>query len=67
MPEIAKILRFLAPLVAAILVGNWFLAEVKKARSTNQPWYRPYLSTPGLLIILSAILIPIILWIIRKG
>jgi len=66
-PEITKILRFLAPLVAAILVGNWFLSEVKKARATNQPWYRPYLSTPGLLIILAAILIPIILWIIKKG
>ena len=67
MPEITKILRFLAPLVAAILVGNWFLSEVKKERATNQPWYRPYLSTPGLLIILAAILIPIILWIIKKG
>jgi len=65
-PEITKILRFLAPLVAAVLVGNWFLSEVKKARATNQPWYRPYLSTPGLLIILAAILIPIILWIIKK-
>ena len=67
MPEITKILRFLAPLVAAILVGNWFLSEVKKARATNQPWYRPYVSPPGLLIILAAILIPIILWIIKKG
>ena len=66
MPEITKILRFLAPLVAAILVGNWFLSEVKKARATNQPWYRPYLSTPGLLIIVAAILIPIILWIIKN-
>jgi hypothetical protein len=66
-PEITKILRFLAPLVAAILVGNWFLSEVKKARATNQPWYRPYLSTPGLLIILAAILIPIFLWVIKKG
>ncbi len=67
MPEITKILRFLAPLVAAILVGNWFLSEVKKARATNQPWYRPYLSTPGILIILAAILIPIFLWVIKKG
>jgi hypothetical protein len=66
-PEITKILRFLAPLVAAILVGNWFLSEVKKARATNQPWYRPYLSTPGILIILAAILIPIFLWVIKKG
>ena len=65
MPEITKILRFLAPLVAAILVGNWFLSEIKKARSTNQPWYRPYVSLPGLLVIL-AILLPILVWIIKK-
>jgi hypothetical protein len=66
-PEIAKILKFIAPLVAAMLVGNWFLSEIKKARATNQPWYRPYVSPPGLLIILAAILIPIILWSIRNG
>jgi len=65
-PEIVKILKLIAPLVAAILVGNWFLSEVKKARATNQPRYRPYLSTPGILIILAAILIPIIMWIIKK-
>ncbi len=66
MPDWVKILRFIAPLVAAIMVGNWFLSEVKKARARNLPWYRPYLSTPGILIILAAILIPIILWIIKK-
>ena len=67
MQEIAKIIKFIAPLIAAVLVGNWFLSEVKKAKAANQPWYRPYLSTPGLMIILAAILIPIILWIIKKG
>ena len=67
MPEFVKILRFIAPLVAAMLVGNWFLSEIKKARATNQPWYRPYVSPPGLLIILATILIPIILWSIRNG
>ena len=66
MPEIVKILKLIAPLVAAILVGNWFLSEVKKARAGRQPWYRPYVSPPGLLIILAAILIPIIMWIIKK-
>ena len=66
MPEFVKILRFIAPLVAAMLVGNWFLSEIKKARATNQPWYRPYVSIPGLLIIIAAILIPILLWTIKK-
>ena len=66
MPEIEKIIKIIAPLIAAILVGNWFLSEVRKAKAANQPWYRPYLSPPGLLII-AAFLIPIILWIIKKG
>jgi hypothetical protein len=64
-PDFVTILKMLAPLVAAILVGNWFLSEVKKARAANQPRYRAYISPPGLLIIL-VILIPIILWIINK-
>jgi hypothetical protein len=62
---ITTIVKIIAPLVAAILLGNWFMSEVKKARFKGAPWYQPYLSVPGLLIIL-AILIPVILWIIRK-
>jgi hypothetical protein len=52
-------------LVAALLIGNWFLAEVKKARLNGKPWYQPYLSIPGLLIIL-ALILPIIVWITNK-
>ena len=62
---LTTIVRIIAPLVAAIFLGNWFLSEVKKARFKGAPWYQPYLSIPGLLIIL-AVLIPLILWIIRR-
>jgi hypothetical protein len=62
---LTTIVRIIAPLLAAILVGNWFLAEVKKARFKGAPWYQPYISIPGVLIIL-AILIPIILWITKR-
>lgn len=64
-PTLVNILKLIAVLVAALMIGNWFLAEVKKARSQRKPWYRPYLSIPGVLIIL-AMLIPIIIWIINK-
>jgi len=60
-----SIARIIAPLVAAILLGNWFMSEVKKARFKGAPWYQPYISIPGLLIIL-AILVPIVLWIIKS-
>jgi hypothetical protein len=64
MTTLAAIAKIIAPLAAAILVGNWFLSEVKKVRIKGGPWYQPYLSIPGVMIIL-AILLPIILWIIR--
>jgi phage-related protein len=62
---LATIVRIIAPLVAAILVGNWFMSEVKKARFKGAPWYQAYVSIPGLLIILAVLLLPVILWIIK--
>jgi hypothetical protein len=62
---LTTIVRIIAPLVAAIFLGNWFMSEVKKARFKGAPWYQPYISIPGLLIIL-AILVPVILWIIKS-
>jgi len=63
---LTTIVRIIAPLVAAILVGNWFLSEVKKARFKGAPWYQPYISIPSLLIILLILLVPIVLWIIKS-
>jgi len=65
MPQIEGLIKMIAVLVAAILIGNWFLAEVKKARLARKPWHQPYLSTPGILIML-ALLLPILYWIITQ-
>jgi len=62
---LTTIVRIIAPLVAAILLGNWFLSEVKKARFKGAPWYQPYISIPGLLIILLILLVPVVLWTIK--
>ncbi len=59
------LLKYCAVLVAAIIIGNWFLAEVKKAKIKQLPWYKPYLSIPGL-IILAALSLPIILLFISR-
>jgi hypothetical protein len=55
-----SILKAIPILVAAFLLGNWFLAEVKKAKMARKPWYAPYLSIPGILVII-ALLIPVFL------
>jgi hypothetical protein len=53
------LIKYAGVLIAAIIIGNWFLAEVKKAGRKQQPWYKPYLSLPGL-IILAALSLPLI-------
>jgi len=52
-------------LIAAIIVGNWFLAEVKKNNRKELPWYKPYLSVAGL-IILGALGLPLIYFLIVR-
>jgi hypothetical protein len=60
-----NLIKYAAVLVAAIIVGSWFLTEVRKAKTINAPWYKPYLSIPGL-IILAALSLPLILLLLDK-
>jgi hypothetical protein len=53
-----EIIKFVPVLIAAFLLGNWFMMEVKKAKIQQKPWYAPYISIPGILILL-AISLPI--------
>jgi len=64
-PTIIEILKMIAVLVAATLIGNWFLDELKRSRAQGGPWYQPYLSPPGIMI-LAALALPIIIWIINQ-
>jgi hypothetical protein len=57
------VVKLVAVLVAASIIGNWFLAEVRKAKLRKEPWYKPYLSVPGL-IILAALCLPLIFLLI---
>lgn len=59
-----NLLKYVAVLIAAIIIGNWFLAEVRKAKANRQAWYKPYVSLPGL-IILAALSLPLVLLIIK--
>ncbi len=54
------ILKAIPILVAALFLGNWFLSEVKKARAACKPWWAPYLTVPGILIVL-VLMIPVFL------
>jgi len=58
------ILKYVAVLAAAAIIGQSFLGELKKARALALPWYRPYLSLPGIIIIL-AVLSPLFLKLLK--
>jgi hypothetical protein len=58
-------LKLASVLAGAVVLGNWFLSELKKARRANLPWYSAYFSPPGLLI-LAALLVPVLYWLARR-
>jgi hypothetical protein len=55
-----KNLKYLSVLIAAVILGNWYLAEYKKARMAGLPWYRAYFSLPGILIVIIILILPVI-------
>jgi hypothetical protein len=64
--EVLKIIQLIAVLLAASILGNWYLAEYKKARAAHLPSYRGYFSLPGICIILLILLLPILARLIQK-
>ena len=60
MAKFLPIIQFACILAAAAILGNWFLKEIRKAKIMGKPWYAPYLSTPGIIILLLIVLLPLI-------
>ena len=60
--NLVGLLKAGAVLLAAILLGNWFMAELRVVRAKGRPWYAVYFSLPGILIIL-AVLLPVFWWL----
>ena len=58
------ILKAIPILVAAFLLGNWFLSEARKAKAAGKPWWAPYLTIPGILVLI-VFMIPIYLHFFR--
>ena len=65
MSVLPQIIKLIAILAAASLLGNWFLRELRSARRNRKPWYAVYLTPPGLLILLAAVVLPIAAWYFR--
>ena len=66
MDALLPFLRLAAVMVAAIMLGRLFLAECRKARAAGSPWYRPYLSFPGLLVLALIVGLPFLMWFANR-
>ena len=66
MTIVFQIIKLVAILAAAALLGNWFLGELRSARRKSKPWYAVYLTPPGILIILAAIALPLAAWYFKR-
>lgn len=62
MATLIEIVKAISVLAGAAILGNWFLSELRRSRRRRLPWYTPYLSPPGLLI-LAACTLPILYWL----
>ena len=63
MEQLVLLFKTIPILIAAILLGNWFLSELKRTNAAGKPWYTAYLSVPGLLILLAVLVVPCLAWL----
>jgi hypothetical protein len=59
-------IKAVAALMAAMILGNWFLSEVKRAKAQGAPWYQPYFSIPGVMILALVLALPVFWWLVQS-
>jgi hypothetical protein len=64
---IVTIIKLVAVFAAATYLGKWFQDEQKMSIARKEPAYKPFLSLPGLIILGSLILLPLLLWSIKSS
>jgi hypothetical protein len=56
------LIKIAAVLAGGLLLGRMFFEEVKKAKRNGAPWYTPYGTIPGILVLL-ALALPLVIWL----
>lgn len=45
-------------LIAATILGTWFLNENKKLKAAGKPWFATYLTIPGIMVMIIILVLP---------
>jgi len=64
---IDTVIKLVAVFMAATMLGRWFQDEIKKSTIRKEPWHKPCLSLPGLIILAVMFLLPVLIWIIKSS
>ncbi len=60
MQIVVTLIQAVCVLLAAVILGNWYLKDIQRIKREGRPWYAVYLSIPGLLIIGLLLLLPLV-------
>ena len=61
-----EIVRTGAVLIAAAVIGNWFMAEQKKNKIKGRPWHAAYRTPPGIIILVVIFILPLVLLAVKQ-
>ncbi len=67
MQGLIVLMKMVAVVLAGIAVGNWFLTKVKEGRARSDPWYKAYLTVPGLIILVAVLGLPVAWWLLNAS
>ncbi len=62
MQTLLSLIKMAAVLAGGLLLGRMYFEEVKKAKRAGAPWYAPYRTPPGILVVL-ALMLPLFVWL----
>ena len=61
MQTLLSLIKMAAVLAGGLMLGRMFFEEVKRAKRAGAPWYTPYGTLPGILVLV-ALVLPLIVW-----
>jgi len=61
-----KILMYTPVLIASIILGKWFLAEASKSKQKGEAGYKPYVSIPGIIIVIIVLGLPVVIFFLKR-
>jgi ABC-type tungstate transport system substrate-binding protein len=61
-----EMIRMAAVLIAAVMIGNWFMTEQSKNKALGLPWHRVYFTAPGMIVVVAILILPFLVVFLKR-